>query len=89
MTVADLKEREYWSCGDAAKVLGRGANFWSDLFDARKVAGYRSEKGKRFILASSARAYLDALCAAHPVAAGPTPQDLLKEAFKTFRSNTA
>ena len=89
VTSETIAAREYWSCGDAAKILGRGAHFWASLFDAGRVAGYRTEKGKRFILASSARDYLRALCAAHPVVAGPTPQDVLKEAFAKFRSKTA
>lgn len=67
----NLATREYWTCNEAARVLGRGHQFWARLFDDCQVAGYRTATGKRFIQANSARRYLDALCAERVVSDEP------------------
>lgn len=80
VSLQTLAIREYWSCGDAAKVLGRSVYFWSRLFDEGKLVGYRTDKGTRFFQSASARAYLAALCELHnAVAQGPSSADLIRE----------
>lgn len=71
--IAELKEREYWTCGQAARVLGRSPGVWSALFDAGHVRGYRTEGGRREINADSARAYLESLS---PHVEQPAPKPL-------------
>lgn len=73
--IAELRDREYWTPEQTAKVLGRGKVFWCQLFDAGTIRGHRFG-GKRtddkpngvnrYIEAASARAYLNALTAARP-----------------------
>lgn len=61
---ADLAAREYWTPEQAARILGRGAQFWRRLYDAGTVTGYdvTGEKRKqRYLLAASARAHLAGL----------------------------
>lgn len=65
IATADLAHREYWSPAECARVLGRGADWWAEAYDAGRVTGYAEPKqnGKRrYIRAASARAYLDSLC---------------------------
>lgn len=82
----NLATREYWTCTEAARVLGRGHQFWARLFDDCQVAGYRTATGKRFIQANSARRYLDALCSERVVSDEPSPADRAREGLRR-RSN--
>ena len=75
----NLATREYWTCNEAARVLGRGHQFWARVFDDCQVAGYKTATGKRFIQANSARRYLDALCAERVVLEEPSPAALWSE----------
>ena len=62
--VEEFREREYWTCEEAARVLGRGDSYWRQRFDRGDVEGYRAEGTLRvrYISAASARAYLKGLC---------------------------
>ena len=62
-----LAEREYWTCPECAKVLGRSNEYWQAKFDDGTLTGYRDgERNVRFIQAASARAYLESLCKTRP-----------------------
>lgn len=71
VSVADLKEREYWTPGEAAKVLGRGARYWVSKFDQQVVSGYQTETGRRYLEANSARAHLRDLSLGFPDVVAP------------------
>ena len=61
---ADLAAREYWTPEQAARILGRGAQFWRRLYDAGTVRGYDvagERRKQRYLLAASARAHLAGL----------------------------
>jgi hypothetical protein len=63
-TIADLRERAYWTVGQAARVLGHNAAYWRVAFDEHDVEGHYSERAgrrTRYIDAGSARAYLKCL----------------------------
>lgn len=78
-TIEDLKQREYLTPAECARVFGHGRNFWVDAFDRRLVTGHRAGKrihprtrrvvGERHIEAESARAYLKGLDIGHVQAA--------------------
>lgn len=54
-----LSEREYWTTTEAAAVMGRSPGYWSRMFDAGCVRGYR-DRG-RHLQAESCRAHLERL----------------------------
>ena len=69
MRTVELREREYLTTGEAARLFGHGEAFWREAFDAGDVTGYRFGRRKdRHIEASSIRAYLRSI--ANPVADG-------------------
>lgn len=53
----NLRDREYWTPRETAAVLGRSASYWVKAIDDGLVRGY-SERGRRYIQAESARAWL-------------------------------
>lgn len=62
MRLQDLKEREYLTAAEAAKLFGHGKDFWVKLFDAGSLEGYRfGKRGDRHIRQDSIRAYLESL----------------------------
>lgn len=58
LSIEQLREREYWTPGDCARVLGHGRTFWVRALDEGHVEGYRLKGRARYLLVSSARAYL-------------------------------
>lgn len=65
LNLTDLRLREFWTCSQTARVLGRNADWWRIAFDKGEVDGYvGGGKGNtaRHIKAASARALLDNFC---------------------------
>jgi hypothetical protein len=63
-TIADLRDRAYWTVGQAARVLGHNAAYWRLRFDGHDVEGHYNERNgrrTRYLDAGSARAYLKRL----------------------------
>lgn len=61
ISIDELRGREYWRPGEAARVLGRGVDFWRLAFDEKRVDGYTERtRGKtvRYLDAASCRALL-------------------------------
>lgn len=80
VATAELRDREYWTPEQAARVLGRGADFWRRAFDGNKVDGYATKTNQRttrYILAESARGYLRRQGAGRPRAFGNLTQAAL------------
>ncbi len=82
MTTADLVHREYWTPGEAARVMGRGADFWRHAFDRGSVTGYADGK-RRYICAQSARDFLSA----QPQRIAPVGGQDCAEAMRQFRAS--
>lgn len=62
-----LAAREVWTPEQAARVLGRGASYWRERFDAGDVDGYvEGKRQTRYLFAASARAYLQGRAATRP-----------------------
>ena len=67
LKIDELIRREFWTCSQAARVLGRNADWWKARFDEGAVEGYTGGgKGgmARHIKAESARALLHNYCTA-------------------------
>jgi len=67
VATADLTAREYWTPAQAARVLGHGAAFWRAAFDRGAVEGQLAGD-RRYLVAGSARVYLNGLCRASALA---------------------
>jgi hypothetical protein len=67
--IEHLQHREFLTPKEASVLLGRSDEYWRGLVDRGLVSGYR-ETTRRYVRASSARAYLDGLCAKQPQASG-------------------
>lgn len=65
--IDELKHREYWTPQEAARVLGRGRDFWAAAFDDPDtvVTGYTENTNRRgptrYLLAETCRAHLESL----------------------------
>lgn len=75
---AELRNREYWTAEHAARVLGRGADFWRAAFDRGDVTGYSqphfSGANARYMQAASCRDYLKRLAENPPVRTYKAPR---------------
>jgi hypothetical protein len=57
--LAELRQREVWTCAEAARVLGRGAQWWAEQLDRGLVDGYRDGANrKRYVFAAAAREHI-------------------------------
>jgi hypothetical protein len=85
--IHELTAREYWSPHDAARVLGRGPDFWRIAYDNADVEGYDEYVGgkrRRYLMAASARAYLQERCR-RSVPRAPHPENAEeRETVATF-----
>lgn len=78
-----LSCREYCTPAEAAQVVGRSRDYWTQLFDQGRIVGYRTESGHRQLLAASVREYLESL----HVNTTPAPMTL-KEARRAYYAKT-
>ncbi len=83
-TVLELKQREYLTPGQCARVFGRGRKYWVGLLDRREILGFRDGKNNaRYIQAASARKFLAAKCV------GPkTYKDVMAEMRERARQDS-
>ena len=60
LPVEELVPREYWTPGEARRVLGMSEDFWQRAFDAGHIDGRRDDtkRAVRRLSAKSARSYL-------------------------------
>lgn len=58
VSTADLRDREYWTPPQAARVLGKGADFWREACWNGWVRN-RLEGRRRYLNAMDARDFLD------------------------------
>ena len=97
VSTAELRDREYWTPEQAARVLGRGADFWRQAFHRGDVDGYPVPRKVRrkgelldgeavHIFASSARAYLQRLGASRP---RPQRNNDIETMIAAFRARPA
>lgn len=83
LNLNELRGREFWTCSQAARVLGRNADWWRVAFDRGEVDGYvGGGKGNtaRHIKAASARALLDNFCLRRRAAMPANNPDAAKRA---------
>lgn len=75
-----LAERHYLTCGQCARVFGHAPSWWSQAFDEGQLEGYRyGRRNIRYIVKTSADAYLKRVGRPAPQAAPMSPKQALRK----------